>query len=584
MTASCPDEDGYSSSMVIGIILSVIADTIISVSLSVTKLAHMRNEDPETGKPVKAYIKVPLWWLGIILNAGGELGNLFAYGFAPASVVTPVGSVGVLCNAFLATWFLKEPLTKRNLVGMFTIICGVVLIVLGVPEAPVDLTVDTITNDVLAHPRAYGYLIFLFCCILLLRFLAPRYGDKYILVYLMLCSLISSITVIAARSFSSMLTSMLEGCDDGEEYCDTFTDVVSAPLFWVCLLVIVITAIWSVKYLNNAMMLYGNNQVVPLYYCTFTMSSVVGAAIVYDEMRCIRLKTGLMFGFGCAAAFIGVLLVAGGSKGAGEAESGSAEATHENAGQNHPRKKKRRRARSCSNDALVEEGQYDGSRPDTPSHEGSAAAVSAGRQLRDSFRKHRPAPKLDVKFAHSMVTSDTSSPSSSKSPSPVVKTACTVHAENLSGATAAAPPADAAEADMTPDYFERPYSFPELGAAIYDEIGAALPEIGVQLGDKAAGIGEKLRSTFGLDLAQTDGSMSSTGGCSTGSTPRSGRNTAAVERARKHRAERRCTRTRTGGADAHSQGGGAALAASAPPAASASSAGCAAQAASETKV
>ena len=69
--------------------------------------AVVRLQDPNTGKPVKAYVKLPLWWLGITLNAGGELGNLFAYGFAPASVVTPVGSVGVLCNAFLATCFLK---------------------------------------------------------------------------------------------------------------------------------------------------------------------------------------------------------------------------------------------------------------------------------------------------------------------------------------------------------------------------------------------------------------------------------------------------------------------------------------------
>eukprot|EP00965_Chrysotila_dentata_P032619 1086883-Pleurochrysis_carterae.AAC.4 len=77
----CPDGDGekFTASMVVGIVLSVVADAIISVSLNVTKYAHNINHDPATNKPKKPYIKLPLWWLGIILNAGGELGNLFAY-------------------------------------------------------------------------------------------------------------------------------------------------------------------------------------------------------------------------------------------------------------------------------------------------------------------------------------------------------------------------------------------------------------------------------------------------------------------------------------------------------------------------
>ena len=40
-------------------------------------------------------LKNPLF-RGRTLTAGGELGNLFAYGFAPAAIVAPVGSVGVL--------------------------------------------------------------------------------------------------------------------------------------------------------------------------------------------------------------------------------------------------------------------------------------------------------------------------------------------------------------------------------------------------------------------------------------------------------------------------------------------------------
>jgi len=36
------------------------------------------------------------WWIGFAIMAFGELCNFAAYGFAPASVVTPLGALSVL--------------------------------------------------------------------------------------------------------------------------------------------------------------------------------------------------------------------------------------------------------------------------------------------------------------------------------------------------------------------------------------------------------------------------------------------------------------------------------------------------------
>jgi len=43
------------------------------------------------------------------MNAVGELGNLIAYGYAESTVVAPIGAVGVLCSALIATFVLGEP-------------------------------------------------------------------------------------------------------------------------------------------------------------------------------------------------------------------------------------------------------------------------------------------------------------------------------------------------------------------------------------------------------------------------------------------------------------------------------------------
>ena len=50
--------------------------------------------------------------------AGGEVGNFAAYGFAPASLVAPIGTSAVVANAILAFIFLKERIRARDLTGI----------------------------------------------------------------------------------------------------------------------------------------------------------------------------------------------------------------------------------------------------------------------------------------------------------------------------------------------------------------------------------------------------------------------------------------------------------------------------------
>ena len=105
-------------------------------------------------------------------------------------------------------------------------------------------------------------------------------------------------------------------------------------LFWLMLFVIVVTAIWSAMYLNRAMMVFGNTQVirrdgaemgagsdppprryyqvVPVYYVTFTLFSIVGGAIVYKELSAITYAQMGMFGAGCICAAVGVYFVSSG--------------------------------------------------------------------------------------------------------------------------------------------------------------------------------------------------------------------------------------------------------------------------------
>ena len=250
-----------------GVALSMVADAFIAIALCTQKYAHNSNKGPN-GKPVVHFLKLRTWWLGILMNIFGEAGNAYAYSLAPASVVAPVGSVSVVVNEIICVLFLNEKLRRRDIVGLTAVIGGVVLVICGVPEVAEELSVHHILSDaILFNPPCYWWLISLMLFILLFTtYVEKRYAQEYILVWLLLCSSISSITVACCRSFFSLVNEIPTDCST--ESCvhgvihPPCTQTVGHYLFWVLLLMIIVTAVWSAMYLNKAMMVYGNTEVV----------------------------------------------------------------------------------------------------------------------------------------------------------------------------------------------------------------------------------------------------------------------------------------------------------------------------------
>lgn len=75
--------------------LSLLDVTSASGSLPVSsrqKYAHVRQAQ----RGSKPYYTSVVWWCGVLLMGVGELGNFAAYGFAPASLIAPLGCVSVI--------------------------------------------------------------------------------------------------------------------------------------------------------------------------------------------------------------------------------------------------------------------------------------------------------------------------------------------------------------------------------------------------------------------------------------------------------------------------------------------------------
>ena len=163
-----------------GIVLSLFGDVIISIGLALQKVAHnridkqvkeardassqrslsdasshgLRGEEP---KP--SFVKMPVWWAGILATVGGEVCNFVAYGDTntPASVVTAVGCVGVIANAIIATFFLGEVFRRRDGLGIALVLAGVSLIVSFAPQQTRALSAP-VMEEYLRAPGAIPWL------------------------------------------------------------------------------------------------------------------------------------------------------------------------------------------------------------------------------------------------------------------------------------------------------------------------------------------------------------------------------------------------------------------------------------------
>ena len=277
----------------IGVIMAISGNTLIAFSLTLQK--HMHNVEKETGAPAASS---PLFWASFAGLIVGEVGNFAAFGFASPTVVSPLGAVAVIANGVLASIVLKEQLRVRNILGMALTIFGSIVVVLNAPPSIDDLSVDDFVT-LLSRTTSLVYLAILAAAVALLKMASPTYGEQYILVDLMLCSTLGSVTVLCSSAFSKFIGQFLGG---------------DASLLWdpVCYLVVItmgITAVSQLHFLNQAMSHFESSHVVPTYYVTFTICSISGGGVVLRDFWRFTLLHALGFCIGCALCFIGVVLI-----------------------------------------------------------------------------------------------------------------------------------------------------------------------------------------------------------------------------------------------------------------------------------
>ncbi|ANZ75078.1 BA75_02410T0 [Komagataella pastoris] len=256
----------------IGLALAISSSLAIGTSFIITKMGLNDTSKKQGSNVVQGheYLKNPLWWAGIATMALGEVANFAAYTFAPAILVTPLGALSVIIGAVLAAMFLREELGTLGKMGCAICLLGSVIIVLHAPEDKEISTVD----EILEYATQPG---FLFYCFLVTSYtlvtiykIVPKYGHKNPMVYISICSVVGSVSVMSIKAFGIALKLTFGGNNQ-------FTH----PSTYFFILVVVVCIMTQMNYFNKALDQFETSIVNPLYYVTFTTATLCASFILF---------------------------------------------------------------------------------------------------------------------------------------------------------------------------------------------------------------------------------------------------------------------------------------------------------------
>ncbi|KAK1571799.1 hypothetical protein Q3G72_023197 [Acer saccharum] len=265
---------GMSSANIKGLILALSSSFFIGASFIVKKkgLKKAAASGVRAGAGGYSYLYEPLWWVGMITMIVGEIANFAAYAFAPAILVTPLGALSIIISAGLAHIILRERLHIFGVLGCVLCVVGSTSIVL---HAPQEREIESVKEvwDLATEPGFLLYAAFVIAAVFILIFrYIPQYGQTHVLVYIGVCSLVGSLSVMSVKALGIALKLTFSGMNQ-----------LVYPQTWVFTLVVLSCVITQMNYLNKALDTFNTAVVSPIYYVMFTSFTILASVIMFKD-------------------------------------------------------------------------------------------------------------------------------------------------------------------------------------------------------------------------------------------------------------------------------------------------------------
>jgi hypothetical protein len=166
-------------------------------------------------------------------------------------------------------------LSFQGKIGCFQCIVGAVVIVLHAPQqSSSDTGIDAFQKQFLSIAFLVYFGICLLASAILVVWAGPRWGKKNMLVYIMVCSLIGSISVVCTQGLGAAIIHSI-----------TIENEFNRPFLYILMAIVIVTLITEIIYLNKALNLFNTALVTPTYYVAFTTLTIVSSSVLYGGFQ-----------------------------------------------------------------------------------------------------------------------------------------------------------------------------------------------------------------------------------------------------------------------------------------------------------
>ncbi|POW18348.1 hypothetical protein PSHT_05958 [Puccinia striiformis] len=319
-------EDKY-----IGLALAVSSSLAIGTSFIITKKGLIDAADRVSGPSTEThtYLKNPIWWAG--MTTSYFLYSSLPTVVSPTSLLTPshllsghttrsaISTYWVInthihhpslftliddifsilwISAVLASFFLQEKLGRIGKIGCALCLLGSIIIVLHAPEDKEIKTVDEILGYAM-HPgfMFYCFFVLVFSLVMIYK-VSPVYGTREPIVYISICSLVGSVSVMAIKGFGVAIKLTLAGSNQ----------LTHLPTY-VFAIVVAGCIVVQMNYFNKALDQFSTNVVNPIYYVCFSTATIVSSLILFQGFGTQDAVNTLSLIMGFFVTFLGVYLL-----------------------------------------------------------------------------------------------------------------------------------------------------------------------------------------------------------------------------------------------------------------------------------
>jgi hypothetical protein len=251
------------------------------------------------------------WILGCCILISGSLVDFVAYGLAPQSLLTPLGSLVLVWNMVVAHYY-GEKIGRIEILAMFVIFLGTLLCIISADHYTPNYSFADILN-LWYTERMLWYIILVPLSAALhtvpLRYIRlnnlldhPKYGGVYARVQCICYAGAAGIIGAQAILFAKQTMELLKAWGLGEP-------VFSHYETYFILLGIPGGLVGNLSFLNAGLRDFDALQVVPIYQTYWMLAGTIGGFVYFDEISEMSDVSKGMFFLGTLISILGIVIL-----------------------------------------------------------------------------------------------------------------------------------------------------------------------------------------------------------------------------------------------------------------------------------